>query len=475
MKNRRGLLQLEGLTERIVPAVSIRAMDGDLVISGIANTVATKQHLEITVTGNNQVNIIDGTTARGVYAVTGDLKLNLSNRNDEVTINFTGDFSLDGSVIANLNNGNDTIAITNSGGVGEIFGDVIVDGGNGTDSLTINNTGATTDELTVYGQVTFNGGSGIDVFNLNSATTTGTQDLFVGNGLTLTRVNTVSIGTGATENVNISGNVTINSSADKIISNTTNIGTSAVNISGALVVTGGQGGDSITLDTVTIVDVIPAEDTVLEIVMSLDRGSNTLTVTDSEFGAAGTDADFSYAGTTGADTINFGGGGNFVSGNATFALGNGANSYTGDSAGNQFDADVTITGGNNNDNIDFDADTVGGLLTLNLGKADLVGNIFNSNGLLDGGLTYIGTSGKDTITLTDGDNLQGDVSIDVGSGADSITISGTTSVGATSLIVNLGNDSVIDTFLYDNDFDTLITLLNEGVTPTGDPDVVTSV
>ncbi|MCY2948484.1 MAG: hypothetical protein NTZ71_09935, partial [Planctomycetota bacterium] len=67
MKNRRGLLQLEGLTERIVPAVSIRAMDGDLVISGIANTVATKQHLEITVTGNNQVNIIDGTTVRGVY------------------------------------------------------------------------------------------------------------------------------------------------------------------------------------------------------------------------------------------------------------------------------------------------------------------------------------------------------------------------------------------------------------------------
>jgi len=325
MKNRRGLLQLEGLTERIVPAVSIRAVDGDLVISGIANTVATKQHLEITVTGSNQVNIVDGTTVRGVYAVTGDLKLNLSNRNDEVTINFTGDFSLDGSIIANLNNGNDTIAITNSGGVGEIFGDVIVDGGNGNDSLTINNTGATGDDLIVSGQVTFNGGSGVDIFNLNNTTTTGTQDLFVGNGLTLTRVNTVNIGTGATEAVNISGNVTINSSADKIITNTTIIGGSAVSISGALVVTGGQGTDLITLDTVTIVDVVPAEDTVLEIVMSLDRGSNTLTVTDSEFGASGTDADFSYTGTTGINTINFNGGGNSVSRNATFDLGIGAN------------------------------------------------------------------------------------------------------------------------------------------------------
>jgi hypothetical protein len=474
MKNRRGLLQLEGLTERIVPAVSIRAVDGDLVISGIANTVATKQHLEITVTGNNQVNITDGTTVRGVYAVTGDLKLNLSNRNDEVTINFTGDFSLDGSIIANLNNGNDTIAITNSGGVGEIFGDVIVDGGNGNDSLTINNTGATGDDLIVSGQVTFNGGSGVDIFNLNNTTTTGTQDLFVGNGLTLTRVNTVNIGTGATEAVNISGNVTINSSADKIITNTTIIGGSAVSISGALVVTGGQGTDLITLDTVTIVDVVPAEDTVLEIVMSLDRGSNTLTVTDSEFGASGTDADFSYTGTTGIDTINFNGGGNSVSGNATFALGNGANSYTGDSAGNQFDSDVTITGGNNNDDIDFDGDIVGGLLTVNIGKSDSVtGNSFNSNGLLGGGLTYIGSNGIDTVTLTDGDNLRGDVSIDVGAGLDSITISGTTTVSATSLIVNLGNDGNMDTLIYDNEFDSLITILNQGSGST--PDNVSSV
>ena len=240
-----------------------------------------------------------------------------------------------------------------------------------------------------------------------------------------------------------------------------------------MVVTGGQGGDSITLDTVTIVDVVPAEDTVLEIVMSLDRGSNTLTVTDSEFGASGTDADFSYAGTTGVDIINFSGGGNFVSGNATFALGNGANEYKGDSAGNQFDSDLTITGGSNNDDIDFDADTVGGLLTVNLGKADAaIGNSFNSNGLLAGGLTYIGSSGKDTVTLTDGDNLIGDISIDVGSGVDSITISGTTTVSATSLIVNLGNDGNMDTLLYDNEFDSLITILNEG--SGGTPDNVTS-
>jgi hypothetical protein len=93
MKNRRGLLQLEGLTERIVPAVAIRAIDGDLVISGIHNTGT----LTINVTGDNEVTINDGGTKnRGTYAVDGDLILNLSNRNDTVVINFTTDSRLDG-------------------------------------------------------------------------------------------------------------------------------------------------------------------------------------------------------------------------------------------------------------------------------------------------------------------------------------------------------------------------------------------
>ena len=57
MRNRRGLLQLEGLTERIVPAVSIRAVDGDLLITGIANTNTGAQRLWINVTADNTVEI----------------------------------------------------------------------------------------------------------------------------------------------------------------------------------------------------------------------------------------------------------------------------------------------------------------------------------------------------------------------------------------------------------------------------------
>ncbi|MFM7538241.1 MAG: hypothetical protein ACKO9Z_01125, partial [Planctomycetota bacterium] len=140
MRNRRGLLQLEGLTERIVPAVSIRSVDGDLVISGIANTDGAFQKLWVNVTADNQVTVQDGGSAsgtggknRGVYAVTGDLIFNLSNRNDQVTIDFKGAFTLDGSITATMLNGNDSFIITNSGNEDSgIFGSLTVDGGNGT-------------------------------------------------------------------------------------------------------------------------------------------------------------------------------------------------------------------------------------------------------------------------------------------------------------------------------------------------------
>ena len=57
----------KGLTERIVPAVSIRAVDGDLLITGIANINAGKQSLFIAVTADNTVQIRDGGTASTLY------------------------------------------------------------------------------------------------------------------------------------------------------------------------------------------------------------------------------------------------------------------------------------------------------------------------------------------------------------------------------------------------------------------------
>lgn len=462
MRNRRGLLQLEGLTERIVPAVSIRSVDGDLVIRGIPNA----GNLTINVTADNQVTITDGTVNRGVYAVTGDLILNLSNRNDNVLIDFKGAFTLDGSITATMLNGNDTLAITNSGDDDSgIFGSLTVDGGNGNDTLTLRNDSANASKtLTVQGGVSFNGGAGVDVANINGASAT--ELLSIGSGLTLARVNTVNVGTVG--DVEISGNVTINAASDRLVTNTFNIGDTgtAVGIAGTLVLTGGQGTDTVAIENVSLVDVIPAEDEVLEITINLDRGVNNSTFTAIQFGVNGTDADFAYTGGTGVDNVDFVGT-NTVSGDAVFTFGNGSNSLE-ISDTTTFDADVTVSGGKVDDTVDLNNATINGLLTLTMGNGEN-GFATGTTAVIDGGLTYTGGSGKDTVTLNNGDGLAGDVSISVGAGEDEIVIDNTNVVAVTSLTVDLGIDGDPDTFDYDAILNSLITILNQGSNDTVTP------
>jgi hypothetical protein len=471
MRNRRGLLQLEGLTERIVPAVSIRSVDGDLVISGIANTDGGLQKLWVNVTADNQVTIQDGGSAfgtggksRGVYAVTGDLIFNLSNRSDSVTIDFTGAFTLDGDITANMRNGNDTLTITNSGNDDSgIFGSLTVDGGNGTDTLSVTNTG-TTSTMTIQGGLSFNGGAGVDVASIND---TGAVDVLeIGSGLTLTRVNTVNVGTVG--DVEISGNVTINAASDRLVTNAFNIGDTgtAVGIAGTLVLTGGQGTDTVAIENVSLVDVIPAEDEVLEITINLDRGVNNSTFTAIQFGVNGTDADFAYTGGTGVDNVDFVGT-NTVSGDAVFTFGNGSNSLE-ISDTTTFDADVTVSGGKVDDTVDLNNATINGLLTLTMGNGEN-GFATGTTAVIDGGLTYTGGSGKDTVTLNNGDGLAGDVSISVGAGDDEIVIDNTNVVAVTSLTVDLGIDGDPDIFDYDAILNSLITILNQGSDDTVTP------
>lgn len=472
MKNRRGLLQLEGLTERIVPAVSIRSVDGDLVISGIANsTNAGEQNLFISVTADNQVAIRDGGTSasvgginRGTYAVTGDLILKLSNRKDVVVIDFgstaTG-FTLDGSVIATLNNGNDELTISNSGAKNStISGDISVDGGNGNDTFTLTNSGITTSALSVTGAVTFNGGAGSDVLNANNSTTNAAAageiaTLNIGNGMVVTRVNEFYVGTGGASNitapVNIDGNITYNASSDKLIENTVAFGkgttTDAVTIAGALTLTGGSGKDTVDFFNTNIVDVIPAEDTVIEVSVNLGLGVNELNLADTEIGMSGTDADFSYTGGTGKDTVDLTGGGNSVSGSVTVTLGKGENEYN--DSDTAYDNNLTITGSDNKDTVALDTATIGGMLSVSLGKG-VNGLDLNATSAVDGGLTYVGGSGVDDVDIATGDDLAGDVTISLGTGADVLALTGFTSGNetVTSITIDLGIDSLIDTVTY---------------------------
>ena len=475
MKNRRGLLQLEGLTERIVPAVNIRAVDGDLVISGIANLNTGAQRLFITVTADNTVAIRDGGTSaatgtnRGSFEVTGDLILNLSNRNDSVIIDFDGLFTLDGGITANLGNGIDTLTITNSGAANAVIsGAITVDGGNGNDTVAIVNDGAAS-TLSIEGAVSFNGQAGSDTININGTkiataiATAPASSIEIGNGLSLTRVNVVDVANDTTNagiDVTISGNVVINASSDKLIANSVAMGGTkgTVAIAGALTTTGGQGTDTVTLTDVHVGDVVPAEDEVIEVSFNLDRGVNTLNFTDVEMGIVGTDVDFLYTGGTGGDIINWSAGGNSFSGDVTLNLSNGTNTVTGD-ATTDFDADLTINGGKNGDAIDLVTGDVLGLLSLSLGAGT---NSLAAGGALDGGLTYVGGANADTVNLTSSDEIAGDVSISVGGGADNIDIVGTGTIIAASFIVDLGVDSAIDNLDYDNELDSLITILNEG-------------
>jgi len=473
MKNRRGLLQLEGLTERIVPAVNIRSVDGDLVISGIANATGTSpnivQSLFISVTGDNQVAIRDGGTSassgtnRGTYTVTGDLILNLSNRNDVVTIDFGGAFTLDGGITANLNNGNDIINFTNSGVAdATISGDLTVDGGNGSDTFTINNKATTADATySVGGAVSFNGGAGADTFEANKTVTAATKvaALSIGNGVNLTRVNTAEVGTTiavGTAPVTIDGNFTFNASVDKLVANTVTLGSAtadAVTLAGAVTLTGGQGADTVEWINFNVVDVIPAEDTVIEVNVNLGLGVNELDLTNTQIGISGTDADFAYTGGTGKDTVDLTGGGNSVSGSVTVTLGKGENLYDDDATA--YDKNVTITGSDNKDTVNMNLATIGGLLSVSLGKGEN-GLDLNTGSAVAGGLTYVGGSGVDKVNIDTGDDLAGDVTISLGTGGDTLTLLGFSSGGetVTSITIDLGVDSLTDNVTYDIDLAT---------------------
>lgn len=457
MKNRRGLLQLEGLTERIVPAVSIRAVDGDLVISGIANLNAGSPTLWVTVSADNTVAIRDGGTSasagginRGTYAVTGDLIFNLSNRNDIVNIDFDGAHTLDGGITANLNNGNDAINFTNSG-VDDvtISGDITVDGGNGNDTFTINNKSAAADvTYFVGGAISFNGGAGADIFDANRTVTAPTNEaaLTIGNGLILTRVNTVRVGTTAAVGlapVSIDGNFAFNASVDKLVANTVTLGSAsanAVTVAGALAITGGQGADNVDWLNLNVVDVVPAEDAVIEVSVILGQGSNSLDLTDTQIGINGTPADFAYTGGTGTDSITLIGTGNTISGSVNVTLSKGANTYTDN--GSAYDGNVTLTGSDNTDTIDLTIATIGGMLSVSLGKGTNGLNLDTSS-KVGGGLFYQGGSGVDNVTIATGDDLAGDVTISLGTNSDILAFTGFTSGSEklTNLIIDLGNDN----------------------------------
>ncbi|NBU77036.1 MAG: hypothetical protein EBS30_17770, partial [Planctomycetes bacterium] len=233
-------------------------------------------------------------------------------------------------------------------------------------------------------------------------------------------------------------------------------------VAGFVAVTGGQGADDVNWTDLSIADVVPTEDSVLEVSVNLGNGANTLDLETTIIGIGLlTDADFAYTGGTGSDVIGFTGS-NTITGSVTMSLGNGSNTFT--DTDTEYSDTVTITGGKNADDIDMASAVIGDLLMISLGaganEVDMA-----INGTLDGGFTYTGGSGVDDVEMLNGDDIGGDITISVGGGADFVDLlnftSGAYTVG--SIVVDLGVDTATDTFTFDN------TLALEGIYSATDP------
>ncbi len=184
LRNRRRLLILEQLEDRMVPA-SIYYDGSNLTIS---NPVSTP--LQVTQNPSGTFTVTDGSSNNGTYRVSGSITINPSSHLIQVAVtlnNSSGSGTLPGSLTINGGNGNDTFAVNGTVGTEFIGGNLAINDGNGNQLTNIGTSaglrvGGTTNLYGNYGNDTLNlgGGVGADTFsgNLNIHAT---QTIPIGN------------------------------------------------------------------------------------------------------------------------------------------------------------------------------------------------------------------------------------------------------------------------------------------------------
>jgi len=273
-----------------------------------------------------------------------------------------------------------------------------VDGGAGSDTLIYNATGGITVALTVYDveTVTYSGGG------------TSNDTLTIARGTGAYSLSSVDLGAGTADSV--------------IITNTS--GGSISSILGAESVTGGSGVDRLTIGSQAAGVYIDGGD-----------GADTITGgsgADTIMGGTGTGADYLDGGAgTGADYIDGGDGADTLvggSGADTLIGGDGADSlYGGDGAdslngglGNdtfyfatvaEMTGDAAIVGGGGTDTIKFDPAATHTVTDANFANVSAVSTL------------TLGDTGNDQVTLGTGAVAAGIVTVNLGSGNDTLTVS----------------------------------------------------
>jgi hypothetical protein len=462
MRNK-SFLNLEGLTERVTPAVSgISFMGGNLSVR-LDSQGGT---LSLLGDGNNykiEFQSLTAATSKAIgnnagYNVTGSISVLSANGNDIINIEpqAAGDvFVVPGNLNINTGNGSDTINILGGAdaGTATIAGNVSINAGNGADNLNLS-TGAAANTLTINGRVNFIGGNGLDTVTSDN----GNLEI---NGLTtLNQVNVLTLNPDATatNTINLVSLQISNPMAESPANNINLIGdatANAVTINGSFNYTGNMRDDNIAIDGATILG-----NTLLNLYAA--DTDNTVTL------AANADTllqgNLTIIAGNGADTIVFDSTNDTeINGSVSMNLGSGTNNVTLDTAtvAGGIAGSMTIYGGNGNDVINIGVTAVfaiNGSLTVSVGNTVGAGTDKNEFQLNDttvgGGVTYSGGSGIDSVELTGVTTVANSLNVYLGAGADQLSLTDTT-VDLGALFADFGVDLADDVFTNNSaqDFD----------------------
>lgn len=450
---------LEGLSERIVPAVSVKFLSGSLTIC--ANPANLANNLVVTQRAlDGKFVITDGGVSVGPYQVRGNITIISSNASDSITVNLNrgagGAFQLPGYLNINARNGSDTIAIsadaTNGGRIG---GNVILSTGYADDTVSITGNGAL---MSIGGMISANLDSGADTFNLGVGTTAG-GSVVTGKGVTLTRANTVNIAS-AGDPVTINGNLSMDNTRDYGLENTVTLGDTAVltqfTTAGIMVYNGGTQVDD--LSVFGTIQGLSNKNSVI----NMGQGANTLDI-NADIGPA-LNSDLIVTGGAGVDSITLGDD-TVISNDAVFSLGAGNNLYSLDSTF-AVNGAMSVTAGNGDDDLGVFSGAIGGDLTLTLGNG---ANSFTFAGAATGGaqsaschdFNYFGGDGVDTITYDADDGaVENELNVYLETGAD--VFDGTNSGDASYLTgyIDLGIDTDPDTVIFRSALSSVTEIVN---------------
>ncbi len=439
---------LEGLTERIVPAISLKFVAGNLTITAVPANVANNLTLTQSAV-DGKFTVTDGGQSAGPYNVRGNITIVSSNAGDNINVllnrGAAGGFAIPGFLSINSRNGADTINITGDAtNGGRISGNVILSTGFANDTVTMSGGG---DFLSIGGMISGNFDSGLDTFNLGS--TANGSSVITGKGVCLYRANSVNIANG-TDPVTINGTVCIDNTLDYGLTNITNVGDGSsvtqARIAGNFVYNGGTQTDTINLSGT--VQGAPGKNSAF----NMGEGTNTLNI-NAEMGAASA-SDLIVSGGSGVDNISIGDN-TVISNDAIFSLGNGLNVYDFNKTF-AVNGDFILNAGNGNDDLGIFAGAIGGNLTLSLGGGTndfTFASFTNTTGAVQSAschdFTYTGADGDDTIIFdADSGAVENMLTVYLNSGSD--VFQGTNSADDSYLLgyISLGLDVDPDTVIF---------------------------